>query len=1073
MRPFFSTCLATVVLLICPTILTGERLPIKIYTSADGLGTSASFNLVSDPRGFIWLCSRDGLVRFDGHRFITYRIGDDAADPAVFSLLPTRSGQYWIDLNRGTDYRFVPRPDSALLAPRGPDGSDGDARVPMEVVPVGDSPMARFEDAEGDLWTADGKGIYLMTEKDGTFSTQLFDLDLPGGGKPLLFANFVPSKQGGFWIGTDRGVVRRFADGRFAHYSIKPSDGIDHVRYFAEDYHGRLWISRPDGVTVLKAASPIGPTASTAAKVIAGSIGHNGVVLLPATENEAVEFHFDSMLAGGDREAGPRLTKPEIFQVLVGRDGKVWMATNRGIVLFDGSRFRNYTTRDGLATDNISSLTEGADGSIWIASYGGLHRLNPNGLTSFDDADGLERARVNNIFEDGKGELIAVSGNFNISRLRDGKFRMSRPFVSPEAQIMWQSSGAFLDSRGDWWVNTNVGLYKYSGVRTVDELDRREPDAVYDETNGLIGGNILRVFEDSSGSLWFSAYQSPERRGMSRLDRRTGQFDNFFSKDGLPEIAVATAFAEDERGTLWFGFVEGGIARYRDGKFAEVKGETVPTGGITNIFEDSRGRIWVSTSREGLNLVEDPGAESPVFRRYTTDDGLASNNVRCVTEDSFGNLYIGTVRGVNRFTPETGRVSYFGTADGLPADFINVAFRDRGGAIWFGTLNGLARLVPRPDVESRSPDVYVSGLSAAGQDFDVSPLGQREVHLHELAAGTGNIKIDFLGINSGGSPSTMYQYRFESGGPTWSLPSSESSITFANLPAGSHRFLVRAVNADGIASEIPAVVNVTILRPVWQRWWFLLLAAVAIASLIYASYRYRLAQLLKLERIRTSIASDLHDDIGSSLSQIAILSEVAKRRSGSVETNEPLGLIAETSREMVDSMSDIVWAINPARDRLTDVVQRMRRFATDVLEAREIDVRFQVSDVLPDIHLDADIRRHIYLVFKEAVNNIAKHSNADVARILIEAGGNELVISVNDDGRGFDAAEVLRGSDTLGGNGIVNIRQRMEKLGGSVKIESSPSNGTSFRILIPLRQPSWVRDLKRLVLRMSGRNGAT
>jgi ligand-binding sensor domain-containing protein len=283
-----SICFTAIFLLACSAVVLAERLPIKIYTSADGLGSSASFNLVSDPRGFIWLCSRDGLVRFDGHRFITYRIGDENADPSVFNLLPTRSGQYWIDLNRGTDYRFVPRPDSALLQPRGPDTSGGDTRVSIDAVPLGDTPMARFEDAEGNLWAGDGEGIYLMKENAGVFSTQLFKLAVPEPDKPLTYVNFVSAERGGLWLGTDRGLVRRFTDGRMIHYSIKPQNGIDVVRFFAEDNDGRLWIAGPDGVVVLKTNAENTPSGSVTATVSPRAIGRDGIAALPETGNEAV-----------------------------------------------------------------------------------------------------------------------------------------------------------------------------------------------------------------------------------------------------------------------------------------------------------------------------------------------------------------------------------------------------------------------------------------------------------------------------------------------------------------------------------------------------------------------------------------------------------------------------------------------------------------------------------------------------------------------------------------------------------------------------------------------------------------
>src|SRR5688500_386520 len=185
-------------------------LPLIIYTSADGLGTSASFNLVRDSRGFIWLCSRDGLVRFDGYRFTTYRIGDENADPAVFDLLPTSTGDYWINLNRGTDYRFSSISVEIEIGPR-PKG--GDVRVPFQADPVTGILFPRFEDDSGTLWAAYSDVIYVVRKEGESYSTELVPLVLPGNPAGLTIVEFRHARANGFWVGTNWGVVRRLSDG--------------------------------------------------------------------------------------------------------------------------------------------------------------------------------------------------------------------------------------------------------------------------------------------------------------------------------------------------------------------------------------------------------------------------------------------------------------------------------------------------------------------------------------------------------------------------------------------------------------------------------------------------------------------------------------------------------------------------------------------------------------------------------------------------------------------------------------------------------------------------------------------
>lgn len=1067
-KSLFAFCRAACLLLFILSVADAERLPLKIYTSADGLGSSATFSIVRDSRGFIWICSRDGLVRFDGYRFITYRIGDDDADPAVFSILPTRGDVYWVNLNRGTDYRFVPKNNDALVEQIRQSATKNDPRIPLAAAPLpADQPLPGFEDRAGNLWTANDKGLMLLRENaDGRFASEIIELNLPGnpdkGLTRAIFKNGLDADA--FWIGTHWGLVRRRADGKTIHYAIDPQNNKDEVFIYAEDKQRRIWIARPEGLVVLKTDASAELTnlndfTSRRADLKPGVFSADGQTQLPEQPGEAVFFSFSDILRRKpENSSQTNNLKPEIYWIICASDGRMWVTSNYGLIVFDGERFQQYTTEQGLASNTIAQAVEDNEGHIWLTSYGGLHRINPKGLTMFDKFDGLENERIHSIYEDRDGALTVVSGNFNLSRLQpDGTFKRVRPELPAGSLWTWQSNAALLDSRGDWWLNTQNAVYRYAGASRLEDLENKPPTSVYNEAAGLLSDNNVRVFEDSKGDIWFSPWVTSKRLGLTRWRRADGQFDHFTKEQGLPDAFVtAVAFAEDGAQNLWVGFTDGGIARFRDGRFVILDDADAPKGGITDIFRDRSGRMWIASNREGLIRVDAPESEHPVFRRYTINEGLTSNNARCVTEDLYGNIYVGTVRGVNRLSPETGHIKYYGTSDGLASDFINTAYRDRHGTIWFGTFNGLSKLVAEPDAASAPPPpVLISGLRIAGEDYSVSPLGQREVYVPEQSADRNNLQIEFLSITPGGAASTLYQYRLEGVDADWSEPTVERSVTFANLSPGAYRFLARAVNTDNATSE-PAVISFTILRPIWQRWWFLLIAACAVSFLIYALYRYRIAHVIKLERVRTRIATDLHDDIGSSLSKIAILSEVVRRKNGfgangKEDKNEPLEIIANTSREMVDSMSDIVWAINPGKDHLSDLIQRMRHFAEELLDAQDIDYQFRVPENLRDVALGADQRREIYLIFKETVNNLAKHSGASQAEIAVRLENENLIIEVSDDGRGFDVAEKSDGGQkAFGGNGLRNMKKRAKKCGGAFRIDSEIGKGTRSVLEIPV-----------------------
>ena len=223
-----------------------------------------------------------------------------------------------------------------------------------------------------------------------------------------------------------------------------------------------------------------------------------------------------------------------------------------------------------------------------------------------------------------------------------------------------------------------------------------------------------------------------------------------------------------------------------------------------------------------------------------------------------------------------------------------------------------------------------------------------------------------------------------------SAPTNQRYVNYANLKPGDYRFRVRALNADGVFSGEPASFAFTIVPPVWQRWWFVALAVLLLGAVTHLGYLYHTRRRIELERVRTRIATYLHDDIGANLSKIAILSDVAGQElstSQSLPVATPLAQIAETSRDCVDAMSDIVWAVNPQRDHLRDWTHRMRRFAEDLLDAR--DIEFTVRSSLDDqnVHLGADLRREVYLIFKECINNLVKHSECTKADVAFSISG--------------------------------------------------------------------------------------
>jgi len=462
---------------------------------------------------------------------------------------------------------------------------------------------------------------------------------------------------------------------------------------------------------------------------------------------------------------------------------------------------------------------------------------------------------------------------------------------------------------------------------------------------------------------------------------------------------------------------------------------------------DRLGRVWIATARDGLLRCDNPQSSHPVFVRYTTRDGLLTDSMRSLTEDDQGFIYAGTVRGVERIDPRFSgdghqRIMHFTSTDGLPEAEQSVAFRDSGGHLWFGTLAGIAEFTPSEQKRSTPPQAYITRVRIRGEEIPLPVNGALDLGLH-LGASGNQLEIEYVGVDLRSARTLRYQYRLGGIDTQWSELKEQRTVNYARLPGGSFRFEVRAVNAELQFSLHPAAIELNVDAPLWQRWWFVASILAAVAAIVQAAYRYRVNQLLELERIRTRIATDLHDDIGATLSQISILSEVARRGSAP----EILGEIADISRVAVQDMSDIVWSVSPRHDGMESLVHRMRRFAADTLGAADIELDFQVLNLPDDIDVALAIRRPLYLIFKEIINNIARHSGARRATVTLHVDRSYLRIDISDDGRGFDLTAQANGE------GRSNVARRTRDLGGHAAWDTAPGAGTRFSAALPLKPP--------------------
>jgi ligand-binding sensor domain-containing protein/two-component sensor histidine kinase len=1007
--------LALSVLLWTSLLARAERLPIKIYTTADGLAHNTVYKIVRDSHGFLWFCTFEGLSRFDGYSFATYGVAQGLPGQVVKDLLETHDGQYWVATDAGLA-RFNPNGVPRRGATTAVQGADPPS---MFVVYVPGQDRASkvvtslLQDRAGTIWVGTFGGLYRLDPHDRQVALR----HVPQiAGVTAMLAD----RRGALWLGSVNGLYRVLSDERVEHYSERHGLPSNYVSALLEDRDGRVWASTRYGGLCRVVADP-DPAGSVVGRVYSSNDG------LPGD-------WINALLQASDRS--------------------LWAASNQALIRFiptaDGHefRFRAYAGPQGLPSDGVNSLVEDPSRNLWLGTDAGVAKLTRSGITAFTEADGFRWATA--IFKDRAGDLYVIGGPAStalINRYDGQRFNPIRPSLAGLAGRANQFSRANLsameDRAGEWWLTTDRGLYRFPRV-SVEHLARTPPKGIYTTRDGLTSNEIWRVFEDSRGDIWIGT----ARGGLSRWNRATEAFRHFHEDDGWPGRYSAVSFAEDRTGAVWIGLsIGGGLVRYREGRFTWLGGaDILAAGAIMNLYVDSAAKLWGAISPGGAFRIDHPEAEHPAVAAYTTSEGLAGNDSEAVIEDRQGRIYLASARGIDRLNPTTGRIRHYTANEGALLGGVGAAVQDRDGALWFPYTTGLVRLVPEPDVPVVPPRVLITGVRIAGDAQPISALGEARVTAIQLPANRNQMQIDFVAPGFSPGDGSRYDYKLEGANELWSALGEQRTINFARLAPGRYRLLVRAVTADGVLSDEPASFAFTILPPVWQRWWFMTLAAISVFLVAYAVYRYRILPLIELERVRTRIAADLHDDIGSSLSQISVLSEVLRTQLGASEgpISSNISLINRVSHEALDSMSDIVWAINPKQDRLSDLVRRMRRNASELLPARGIEFAFHAPVVGHDLQLGADTRRQLFLMFKEMINNIVRHSGCARAEVTLKVDGQWIALVTHDDGRGFDPDQA---SD---GNGLVSLRRRARSLGGETVVTSRRGQGTTVAIRIPL-----------------------
>src|SRR5258708_11523309 len=590
----------------------------------------------------MWFATSDGLARFDGYQFTSYGVEQGLPHRSVNDLLESRDGVLWVATTGGL-CRFNP--------------AAGDAQRFIVYRPNSEERLqginSLLQDRSGRIWCGTRAGLYKLETSSGRLEMHLVDIGMPAANN---FVNAIfEDRQGTLWLSAGTKLYRHWKNSRTEIFELPRGIPYNGVSSMAEDANGRLW---------------------------AGTLHGLGRIAQAPTPGRPL---FDRVFGTKDGLPGVRINA--LFRA---SDGKLWIGAAGGLAeptSMEGAAerpFRGYSAANGLSDVILSDVIEDRDHNLWVASEsGGAMKITRSGFTTYTTSDGLANLRVLSMFQDQAGELCAIAGPTSRIHRLDGRQFKAIPLKIPK-QINYFGWGyhqiTFQDHTGEWWVSTGEGLLRFPKTSSVDQLRNVPPKATYTTKDGLGGNEVFRLFEDSRGDVWIGTI-SEGASLLTRWIRSTGRFQRYTEADGIPSGAagvIPAAFSEARSGTLWIGFYSGNLARYRDGKFRTLTvADGAPGGGVRLLYLDRARRLWVSTSRGGLNRIEDPSADRPHFVRYGIAHALASTDIWAMTEDRLGRLFLSTSRGVDRLDLTNGPGQHYTAAAGLPLGSGNMALHDR------------------------------------------------------------------------------------------------------------------------------------------------------------------------------------------------------------------------------------------------------------------------------------------------------------------------------------------------------------------------------------------------------------
>ncbi|MBK9982824.1 MAG: hypothetical protein IPP15_10455 [Saprospiraceae bacterium] len=993
-----------------------DNISFEHFTTENGLSSPVTL-IAQDHYGFLWFGTTDGLNRFDGRNFVVYRNipGDtnSLTNNIINRLCIDSIGRVWVATNGGLCYYNFS--DNAFHAIAFNDTIEKIDRHRVYAVTTA---------IDGGIWFATKTHLHKWIEGSPVKTYTIPALE----GLTLKYLHARP--DGNVWIGTSNGLfVFNERTTTFIQRQITSPFSIDKKLY----------------VTV----HPIVLFDDNSFLIGSWYGGLQKVFL----ENDSIRsvWYPDSI------ETDPR--KHIVSGIARNPNGLWWIGTyGTGLSLFNADKgiFTDHFHHDpadpkSLSDDYVNDVFTDASGILWIGTDSGLDKYDPLtqqfksiSIPASPDEFSVYRLpyTITEDADDSRWLWLCIGGagllHYNtLSREFKRFFRDEKdPASLPDNTVY----ALYYDNKGRTWVSSRTGIFLFD-----EKSGKFRPSPFPVNT---IPGGIHIIIQDKKNVYWFATYS----RGVYSYDEASGKLTSYVynesNPNSLPDNRVFSMM-EDHKGMIWLGTQNKGLcvldpstSGFRFFEHDKNDPGSIPDNGIYDVYEDEQQHLWIATE----NGLAEMDLNDYKIKNYTTNDGLCNNDIFSITPDHQHQLWLATNNGVSKFDPVNHLFKNYFIHDGLPTNSITGSvFCSSDGVLYFGSSGMITFCQPeRMKMNRRIPPVVITNLKIFDQQAPVMRNGDMLQPVH-LSYKENMITFDFAALNFTNSILNQYAYKLEGFNEDWIRCGNKQSATFTNLDGGTYTFKVKAANNDGIWNESGTQVLLIVDPPFWKTWWFYLLCILFVASVLYTLYRFRINQFVKLQQIRLRISRDLHDDIGSTLSSINMMSSMANSAEVSAKKSSDLfQTISSASSQAMELMNDIVWSINPKNDKMEMIIIRMRQYASETLEAAQIPFTIDMDDACKQIILPIEKRKDFYLIFKEAINNLAKYSSATNVMIQMHYIGRMLTLIISDNGRGFELNKSYQS------NGLKNMKARAEMLKGDISIESLPAEGTKVTLRIPV-----------------------